>query len=257
MDSSDSGSLDRWALSAWPGSAILEEQVGAPPLTRYDSDDAAHNYFALVNSDAVDQRVRYFAVLKDGTEGLVHDGLPAGFTFAGRDVQIGRTRSHLPVLRFEDGADGDYNDFVTRVSFPSLPSSPASTADESAALESLGAKISVVGMGSNADMTALNAIDNTLGADIVTSGDGLDVSLAGLPFKSAEIDHIVLIINSKALTYGDEDLVLGETLTLKVGATRSRPARRRNERRLDRSDPQFGRRADYETCNRGRSATID
>ena len=75
-------------------------------------------------------------------------------------------------------------------------------------------------MGGDADITALNAIDNTLGAEIVTSGDGLDVSLAGLPFKSAEIDHIVLTINSKALTFNEQDLVLGDdAFTLKVGAT--------------------------------------
>jgi len=220
VEVSDSGFPDRMGVIGSAGGVTLDEQTGATATYQYASDDAAHNYFALVNSDAANQRVRYFAVLGDGTEVLIHDGPPAEFTFSDARSKLVELSAKSLILRFEDATDNDYNDFVARVSFEQLPSTPPSTQDERAELESLGAKISAVGMGGDADITALNAIDNTLGAEIVTSADGLNVSLAGLPFKSAEIDHIVLTVNSKALTFGEQDLVLGDdAFTLKVGAT--------------------------------------
>jgi hypothetical protein len=218
VTASDAGFDNRLGVIGPAAGDTLGRQPGAVATYGYATDNAADNYFALVNSDAAGQRVRYYAVLADGTEHLVHDGLPAEFTFSDAMSKSAELAATSLLLKFEDSGDNDYNDLIVRVTFDGRPSA-VNTADERATLESLGAQISAVGMGANADLAALDPIDNTLGAEVSTSADGLDVSLVGLPFQPAEVDHIVLFVNAKALTYDAEDLTAsGGSLTLKVAA---------------------------------------
>jgi hypothetical protein len=75
-------------------------------------------------------------------------------------------------------------------------------------------------VGANANLAALQAIDTTQGAQVVTSPDGLDVSLVGLPISPEEVDRIVLSVNDRSISYDERDLVAaGDLLKLTIGAT--------------------------------------
>jgi VCBS repeat-containing protein len=81
--------------------------------------------------------------------------------------------------------------------------------DELATLESdHQATISAVGIGQNADLPLLDLIDNTNGAERVTSTDQLDDSLLGSPVPGADIIDVDVFVNGREVPgVGREDLV--------------------------------------------------
>lgn len=71
-----------------------------------------------------------------------------------------------------------------------------------------GAEITAVGIGQDADLSILNLIDNTGGAERVTSTDQLDASLVGVPLPSGSVADLDVFVNGRELTsIGPEDLI--------------------------------------------------
>jgi hypothetical protein len=84
-----------------------------------------------------------------------------------------------------------------------------SFADERAALISrFDARIMGVGVGSSADLTVLDLIDNTGGAIRIDGADGLELSPVGRPFLPGDVIDIDLFVNGREIAgVGPEDLV--------------------------------------------------
>jgi len=83
------------------------------------------------------------------------------------------------------------------------------------------AKITAVGVGGDASLAQLNAIDNTGGASLLTSPDQIDISVLGSPVASGTIVDLDIVVNGKDVAeIGPEDLVstpAGLALSASVG----------------------------------------
>jgi VCBS repeat-containing protein len=81
--------------------------------------------------------------------------------------------------------------------------------DEIATLNDLyGATITALGVGENANLSRLDAIDNTGGASVLTSPEQIDISVLGRPLPSGTVTDIDVFVNGRELVeIGPEDLV--------------------------------------------------
>jgi VCBS repeat-containing protein len=83
------------------------------------------------------------------------------------------------------------------------------------------AKITAIGIGENASLTRLDAIDNTGGASLLTSPDQLDISILGSPLEDGAVADLNVFLNGRKLPeIGLEDLVKtpgGFSLNMSVG----------------------------------------
>jgi Bacterial Ig domain len=94
--------------------------------------------------------------------------------------------------------------------------------DELAILEAdHQAQITAIGTGTDADLPLLELIDNTGGAERVTSGEQLDASLLGFPVPKGEIAAVEVFVNGRRIPGIDiDDLVAkpgGYELDLSIG----------------------------------------
>jgi hypothetical protein len=204
------------------GGPTLTEQDGAIVDMPYSLDSDASTYLALVNPEVAQQSVRYSALLADGSSVLVHQGSPESFTLADMAAasrQLGTSRF---IVRFEDfGGPIDFNDFVAQVDLGRAPAPVPNVTDEVALLtQAFRTQISAVGFGPAADLTALDAIDTTGGAERALTANALDVSLVGVPVPPGRIVSVDLTVNGRPVAgLGPEDFVVnGSTLLLKVNA---------------------------------------
>lgn len=70
------------------------------------------------------------------------------------------------------------------------------------------AKISAVGVGRDADLSRLDLIDNTGGADLLTSPGQIDSSVLGLPLARGQVVDVAVFVNGREVAeVGLEDLV--------------------------------------------------
>lgn len=92
-----------------------------------------------------------------------------------------------------------------------FPNEGGDFTDEAQALEDLfGAEIIAVGMGENSStLDALNQIDNTGGAQTVTSTDELDALLSGSALSVDVIDFVVTVNGIEQTEIDETDLVEG------------------------------------------------
>lgn len=118
----------------------------------------------------------------------------------------GSTNFEAPLqqaLGFFDGVDNEVAYFLS----DGFPNTGGAFTDEAAALDALGVQITAVGVGSASSLAQLNLIDNTGGAEQVTSTDALDDALLDSPF---DVFDFRIELNGSVVAGIDEtDLVEG------------------------------------------------
>ena len=106
-------------------------------------------------------------------------------------------------LSFFDGVNNEVAYFLS----DGVRTTGGGFADEASALDALGVQISAVGVGTSSSLAQLNQIDNTGGAEQVTTTDALDDALLGSPF---DVFDFYLEVNGSVVSGIDEtDLVEG------------------------------------------------
>ncbi|ANY79601.1 hypothetical protein BB934_16340 [Microvirga ossetica] len=128
-----------------------------------------------------------------------------------RDLDAGGQTNFADALRAANDRLGslDQGGESNFLYFLSDGAGQGSIEDEIATLNDLyGATITALGVGENANLSRLDAIDNTGGASVLTSPEQIDISVLGRPLPSGTVTDIDVFVNGREIVeIGPEDLV--------------------------------------------------